>query len=261
MSRKVLTIDIETAPHLCYSFQVWNTNISPVHIVEPSRMLSFAAKWEHDRRVMFLSEFDFGGPENFLDPEIRADYHRVMVTAAWELLNEADVVVTYNGDRFDLRRLGQEFRLAGLGQPSPFASVDLYKVIKSEEEWLSHKLAYITERYKLTGKLEAGVDFSLWRGCMDGDPKSWRLMRRYNKQDVVTTEEVFHEVSDLPMNLPALALYDEEPIFEGHCPVCRQQGQSRGFAYTKTRRYPRFYCPTDKKWFRGNRSDRTAGIA
>jgi hypothetical protein len=170
-------------------------------------------------------------------------------------------VVTYNGDHFDIRHLRREFRLAGLGQPSPFASVDLYKVIKREEEWMSHKLAYITERYKLTGKLEAGVDFSLWRGCMDGDLKSWRLMRRYNKRDVVTTEEVFHEVSDLPMKMPALALFDDEPILEGSCPICRQQGQRRGYAYTPTRRYRRYYCVADKKWFRGNKSDRTAGIA
>lgn len=260
MSRRVLTIDIETAPHLCYSFNVWNTNISPVHIVEPSRMLSFAAKWEDSNRVMFESEFDFKTEWNYLSP-IREDMHAGMVQRAWDLLDEADVVVTYNGDRFDLRRLGQEFRLAGLGQPSPFASVDLYKVIKREEEWLSHKLSYITERYHLTGKLEAGVNFSLWRGCMEGDPKSWRLMRRYNKRDVVTTEEVFHEVSDLPMLLPALVLFDDEPILEGHCPVCREQGQRRGYAYTKTRRYPRYYCVADKKWFRGNKSDRTAGIA
>jgi DNA polymerase elongation subunit (family B) len=256
MSRRVLTIDIETAPHLCYSFNVWNTNISPVHIVEPSRMISFASKWEGSRKVEFWSEFAFEETDH-----PREWHHRKMVERAWRLLNEADVVVTYNGDRFDLRRLGQEFRIAGLGQPSPFASVDLYKIIKREEDWLSHKLAYITERYKLTGKLEQGVDFSLWRGCMEGDPKSWRLMRRYNMRDVVTTEEVFHEVSDLPMLLPALALYDDEPILEGHCPVCREQGQSRGYAYTKTRRYPRYYCPTDKKWFRGSKSDRTAGIA
>jgi hypothetical protein len=61
--------------------------------------------------------------------------------------------------------------------------------------------------------------------------------------------------------MPALALFDDEPIEEGTCALCREPAQRRGYAYTKTRRYPRFYCPTDGKWFRGNRSDRTAGIA
>lgn len=255
MTRKVLTIDIETSPHLAYSFQTWNTNIRPYHIVEPSRMLCFAAKWEHKPRVEFHSEYDYFLEGSF--PEL----HLEMVQRAFTLLDEADVVVTYNGDRFDLRRLGQEFRLAGLGQPSPFASVDLYKVIRREEEWASHKLSYITERYKLTGKLEDGVDFALWRGCLEGDPKSWRIMRRYNRGDTVTTEELKQACHDLKLDMPAAVLFSDEPILEGSCPVCGEQGQRRGFAYTKTRRYPRYYCVADKKWFRGNRSDRTAGIA
>jgi len=259
MSRKVLTLDIETSPHLCYSFQVWNTNIAPIQIVEPTRMLSFAAKWEHENRVMFESEFDFTQAEEFAPRVAWEERHHHMVEKAWELLNNADVVVGYNSDKFDLRHLNREFRLAGLGLPSPFASVDLYKVIKADEEWLSHKLAYVTERYRLTGKM-TNDGFALWRGCLEGDPKMWRQMRRYNKRDVVTTEELLHACSDLT-SMPALALYDDEPILEGHCPTCREQGQRRGFAYTKTRRYPRYFCPTDKKWFRGNRSDRTAGIA
>lgn len=268
MSRKVLTIDIETAPHLCYSFNLWNTNIAPIQIVEPSRMISFAAKWEDSKRVIFESEFDFTldptayGPEELkMIRELeRPDDRRRMVQRAFDLLDEADVVVTYNGDKFDLRRLGQEFRLAGLGQPSPFASVDLYKVIKAEEEWASHKLAYITERYHLTGKLP-NDGFQLWLDCLAGDPRAWRQMRRYNKRDVVTTEELKQACHDLKLNMPAAVLFSDEPILEGSCPICGEQAQRRGYAYTKTRRYPRFYCAADKKWFRGNRSDRTAGIA
>lgn len=258
MSRKVLTIDIETSPHLAYTFQTWNTNIRPYHIVEPSRMLCFAAKWEDKPRVIFESEFaPFNGDPGF---EMSQDFHHLnMVQQAFALLDEADVVVTYNGDKFDLRRLGQEFRLAGLGQPSPYVSVDLYKVIKKEEEWASHKLSYITEQYRLTGKLEDGVDFALWRGCLEGDLKSWRIMRRYNKGDVVTTEELKLAAHDI-VKMPALSLYDDEPIGEGECPTCRRPAQRRGYAYTATRRYPRYYCPVDMKWFSGNRSDRSAGI-
>lgn len=259
MSRKVLTIDIETSPHLCYSFQTRNTTIYPGQILEPTRMLSFAAKWEHKPQVMFESEFDFGGPENYADPALRGAFHGYMVERAFELLDEADVVVGYNSDHFDLRHLRREFRLAGLGQPSPFATIDLYKIIKHDEEWLSHKLSYITERYRLTGKM-SNDGFPLWIGCLAGDPKMWRQMRRYNKRDVVTTEELKQAAHDL-ITMPALALYDDEPLGEGMCPICRLPGQRRGFAYTKTRRYPRYYCVADRKWYRGNRSDRTAGIA
>lgn len=260
MSRKVLTIDIETSPHLGYFFQTKNTFITPAQIVEPTRMLSFAAKWEHERKVMFESEFCFTNPDPaWYFTKAREHEHRHMVERAFALLDEADVVVGYNSDNFDLRHLRREFRLAGLGQPSPFHSVDLWKVIKREEEWASHKLAYITEKYKLTGKM-SNDGWPLWIGCLAGDPKMWRQMRRYNKRDVVTTEELKQACHDI-LQMPALALYDDEPLAEGHCPVCREQAQSRGHAYTKTRRYPRYYCAADRKWFRGNRSDRSAGIA
>lgn len=259
MSRKVLTIDIETSPHLAYTFSTRQAYITPIQVVEPTRMLSFAAKWEDSSRVLFSSEFDFNGEYPYIQ-EVRDLRHFEMVQDAFYLLDEADVVVGYNSDHFDLRHLRREFRLAGLGQPSPFASVDLYKVIKREEEWMSHKLAYITQRYHLTGKME-NDGWPLWIGCLAGDPKMWRQMRRYNKRDVVTTEELFHAIPDLPSMLPALALYDDEPLEEGMCPVCRAPGQSRGYAYTKTRRYPRYYCTTDMKWFRGSKSDRSAGIA
>lgn len=258
MSRKVLTIDIETSPHLAYTFSTRQAYIAPGQIVEPTRMLSFAAKWEGMNHVIFASEFDFGGPENYRDPEIREHMHRNMVNHAFMLLDAADVVVTYNGDHFDLRHLRREFRLAGLGQPSPFASVDLWKVIKKEEEWASHKLAYITEKYRLTGKLE-NSGFPLWVGCLNGDLKMWRQMRRYNKQDVVTTEELKQACHDI-IKMPALSLFDDEPLGEGECPTCRRPAQRRGYAYTATRRYPRYYCPVDMKWFSGNRSDRSAGI-
>jgi DNA polymerase elongation subunit (family B) len=258
VSRKVLTIDIETSPHMGYFFQTRNVFIQPGQIIEPTRMLSFAAKWEDKPRVLFESEFDFGAPDNYLIPELRELYHRHMVERAFELLDEADVVVGYNSDGFDLRHLRREFRLANLGQPSPFASVDLWKVIKKEEEWASHKLSYITERYKLTGKMQ-NDGFPMWVGCLNGDLKMWRQMRRYNKRDVVTTEELKLACHDI-VKMPALSLYDDEPLGEGDCPTCRQPGQRRGYAYTATRRYPRYYCPTDAKWFSGNRSDRSAGV-
>jgi hypothetical protein len=32
---------------------------------------------------------------------------------------------------------------------------------------------------------------ALWLGCMSGDPKSWKKMRRYNQQDVRLLEAVY----------------------------------------------------------------------
>jgi hypothetical protein len=185
-----------------------------------------------------------------------------MVQTVHALMNDADVVVTYNGDKFDIPHLNREFHLAGLGLPSPYVSVDLYKVIKKNEVWLSHKLAYITSRLRLSGKLD-NSGWALWKGVLSEDPevrhKAWLEMRRYNKRDTFTTEELKAECLPLINNLPNPALFEDEPTEAILCACGSDQVQRRGYAVTKTRRYPRYQCQSCGKWFRDARSDGSVG--
>lgn len=248
---KILTTDIETSPHLAYSFQTWNTNISPVQIVKPTRMTCWAAKWL-DGRTYFMSEYH-------QDPE-------TMVAGIHKLLDEADVVVTYNGDKFDHLHMNREFHKIGLHPPSPFVSVDLYKVIKRREIWASHKLAYITEQFHLSGKM-TNDGWKLWLAVEgvfgeEAQKKAWNQMRRYNRQDVVTTEELFIEYRPYVTNLPNAALYADEKVDVPFCPNCLGLHVTRqGFRRSKTRRYPQYQCQTCGKWFSETRSDGSAGTA
>lgn len=261
--RKILTLDIETSPHLCWSFQTWNTNILPIQVIEPTRMLCVAAKWEHKKKVHFFSEYEAFNPELGEGWELEF-HHRYMVERIHELMDEADVVVTYNGDKFDLPHLNREFHLAGLTPPSPYVSVDLYKVIKRNEIWMSHKLAYITERLELSGKLE-NSGWQLWKDVQSSDPvvrhKAWLEMRRYNKRDTVTTEELKAECLPLITNLPHPALFLDEGIPSVLlCTNCESPNvQRRGYAKTKTRKYPRYQCQDCGKWSRDTRSEGGVG--
>lgn len=253
---RVLTLDIESSPHLCWSFQTWKTNISPIQIVEPTRMLCFAAKWLDSKKVHFHSEFDGEGVDEY--------NHGLMVQEAWDLLDEADVVVTYNGDRYDLPHLNREFLLAGLKAPSPYASVDLYKVMKRETIFASHKLSFITQQLSLSGKLE-NSGFGLWLNVLSDDPevaaKAWREMTRYNKRDVVTTEEAFLEVRHLVKNMPSVSLFEGGDFTGPHCELCGSTDLvKQGFKYTKTRRYQQYRCNGCGSWFRDTRSDKSTPI-
>jgi DNA polymerase elongation subunit (family B) len=259
--RKTLTLDIETSPHLCYSFQTWNTNIMPVQVIDPTRVVSVAAKWQHKKKVIFLSEYEGFAP---VEGMTREECHLDMVQQVFDLMDEADVVVTYNGDKFDLPHLAREFHLAFGPQkkPSPYASVDLYKVIKKNEVWLSHKLAYITSRLRLSGKMD-NSGWALWKGILSEDPevrdKAWREMRRYNPQDVRTTEELLEECLPYINNLPNPALFEDTLTEDILCACGSDQVQRRGFAVTKTRRYPRYQCQSCGKWFRDVRSAGSVG--
>lgn len=257
---RILTLDIETSPALVWTFDLRNVNIGIHQIAEPTRMISFAAKWRGDKRVIFFSEW--------------ADGTETMVRAAHALLDQADVVVTYNGDNFDIPHINREIELLNvelnregdfppLLDYSPFVSVDLYKVCKKHQRWMSHKLAYITEQLELSGKLRH-EGFELWLKVLAGDPKARRDMTRYNKRDVVTTEELFDHMRSKITNLPQSTLYDD-CVPDPDRPVCpppcgSTNVQRRGFARTKTRRYPRFQCQECGRWLRGTRSDKGANL-
>lgn len=252
MARKILVADIETSPHLCYSFQTYNTNISPAQVIEPTRMISFAAGWADKRAVEFHSEYEGFGPY-----PTREACHQHMVEQAHRLLDEADVFVHYNGDRFDVLHMNREFELAGLKPPSPYISVDLYRVFKKNQVYAFHKLAWITEQLQLSGKMD-NSGWRLWRNVLSEDEevrrKAWLEMRRYNKQDVVTTRELFHRAKHLITNLPSPHLFDEN-VDELSCSSCEGTNvQRRGYAVKQTRKYPRFQCTDCGRWSQGTRS-------
>lgn len=244
--RKILTLDIETKPALVWTFSQKPNWIGPDQVKEPDGMICWAAKWEHKNSVLYRSEYHH-------------DKER-MLHKLHDLMDEADAIVTYNGDNFDFPHIYREFELASIPDPSPYISVDLYKVLKKKERWFSHKLAFITEQLQLTGKLEH-TGFKMWLDCLgengeEAQRKAWALMRRYNKRDIVTTEELFRRVQHHVTNLPSILLYREELTEETACPQCGSGWlQRRGYTVAKTRRYPRYHCQECGKWFKGNRSE------
>ena len=52
---KVWVYDIETSPHLAYTYNLYNADIRPDMIVEPSRMLCWAGMWLGEHKVAFYS--------------------------------------------------------------------------------------------------------------------------------------------------------------------------------------------------------------
>lgn len=254
MSPKILIYDIETSPHKAWSFGVRNTNIFNDQIIEPTRMICWAAKWLDKPGIMFRSEYHHD------TQEMREVLHR--------LLDEADATVTYNGDRFDNLHVQREFHQGGLAQPSPFVSIDLFKVIRRNEVWASHKMDYVTKALSLDEKL-AHHGFMLWRECLgdfgeERQLKSWSLMRRYNKQDIRATEALYNEYLPLINNMPGQSLFDTSPLEDAlgiSCPTCGSYDyERRGYRYTKTRRYVRYTCRACHRWFSDTRSDASVSV-
>ncbi len=194
---KILTYDIETSPTTVYTFGMTPNWISPDKIIEPSRVMCFAAKWYGQDEIIFKSEHHHS--------------HEEMVEAAWNLLNEADIVVSFNGVRFDNKHLKREFVLAGYPMPRPWKDVDLYREAKKQWAFESKGLNHLAQRFEL-GQKEAHEGFGLWKSCLAGDADAWDRMRAYNEQDVVLTEAVYDRMRGWIPNHPHIGPIDAEDI-------------------------------------------------
>ena len=235
---RILTLDIETSPNIAHVWGLFQQNVSLPQLQEMGQVIAFAAKWYGKDRILFHSDHHDG--------------HAAMVAAAWRLLDEADVVVHYNGTKFDIPHLQREFVVAGLGPTSPFQQVDLLKVVRKRFRFPSNKLDHVSRELGLDGKV-AHTGHDLWVKCMAGDAKAWSLMRRYNRQDVRLTEELYDRLRPWLTGHPNLGLWQDG---EQVCPNCGSRDlQSRGLVRTRLTAYRRLYCTACGSWSRSSRRE------
>ena len=227
---RILTLDIENSPHLVYTYDLYGANITPDKIIEPARLLCWAGKWFDRREVVFASEYH-DGVEDMLDP-------------LWDMLDQADIVVTYNGVRHDIPIIMRTFIENGYPPPSPWIDIDLYQVSKRRYKWASNRLGYVTEALGLPTKLETGVA-QLWKKVLYDDDKAWTKFRAYNKQDVIVTELLYRAYRPW-MKTPHAGLWSGDL---STCPACgSSQLAPAGIVYTKTAAWLKSNCQNCRAW-------------
>ncbi len=174
---RILIIDIERLPGLVPIFDQRTSGFIPVYKwTRLPSLLCFSAKWYGTRSYEFRS--------------VWADGESGMVEAAWRLYDEADIVVTYNGIRFDNKHLKSEWLLAGMPPPRPWKNVDLFAVNKTNFGFESKSLQHLCDRLGLPGK-SGHYDPAEAERCIEGDLAAQKRMERYNRGDVRITEAAY----------------------------------------------------------------------
>jgi DNA polymerase elongation subunit (family B) len=231
---KILTLDIETSPNVAYTWGLYDQNISVSQILEGSRVLCVTAKWYDSKSTIFLSENDLG--------------HAEMIRQVWELLNEADIMVTYNGISFDAKHLNREFILAGLTPPAPYLNIDLYRTVRSQFKFASNKLDYVSQALGIGQKIKHEGQ-ALWNAVLAGDAKAWAKMRKYNIQDVLLTESLFDFLGPWIKSMPNMGIFTGERC----CYRCASKNLAdRGLGHTNTIVYNRLLCEDCGAWNRSS---------
>lgn len=179
--KRVLLLDIETAPNLAAVFQLKQRYINPGNIIKHGYVLCFAAKWLGEPGVFFAKS---------------PDGHLAMLQTIHRLLSKAEAVVHYNGKKFDIPTLNAEFWLHGLPPITTYVQIDLLTLVKRTFNFPSYKLDFVCQRLGIGKKRKhAGID--MWTACADAvheaHASAWVVMERYNKGDVALLERLYHK--------------------------------------------------------------------
>jgi len=205
---KILLLDIETSPLICYAFDLFDQNIALNQIIRDWYVMSWAAKWlgSPPEEVMYADCRD----------NIGDDYG--LLSQIWQLIDEADIIIGQNSKRFDEKKLAARFILKGFPPPSSFRSVDTMLIARRVAKFTSTKLAYTTDKLCTKfKKLDHGkyAGFELWRACEAGDIDAWEEMKRYNMYDVLSLEEYYLKIRPYDRKHPNLNVFN--PNLKNKC--------------------------------------------
>jgi len=225
-SPKILLLDIETAPSLAYVWSCFQDGVPFAMVKQEGTILMWAAKWLSEKNVMYQTKFKEG--------------EKRCLRGLWKLMDEADIVVAHNGDRFDIKTMNGYFLKNGFDPPSKSRSVDTLKVARGRFKFMSNRLDHLGKILGL-GRKVTHTGFKLWIGCMEGKKKDWDTMIRYNIQDVKLLEKIYKKMLPWVTNHPNVGIY-----INPDKPVCRNCGSSKihkkGMDYSNAGAYQRYKC-------------------
>lgn len=252
-SPKIVFFDLETLPNLKEILKVFpSLGQWPGRTLKASinSIICFGFKeLGKDHPVKVINAWDF---ENWTQ-DVNDD--GPLVRAAYEILSEADAVVTYNGIKFDWPFFQTRLIKNGLAPLNKqIKHIDVCRVIKRNLFLYSNSLKdtgpfFTTDKEKMEHE-----GWSLWVKTHWKDPEAMKTMSEYCSVDVLVLEELFNKVRPFINDLPNYNLFHREK--EHVCPKCASTRlHPRGYYLTKTRRYKRYVCEDCNSWSRTDARD------
>lgn len=244
---KILIFDVETAPIKAHVWGLFDQNVALNQIHHDWFILSWAAKWLGDppHKIMYYDQRKEKNVEN----------DKKLLQGIWDLLNEADVVITQNGKKFDVKKLNARFILNNIKPPSPFRHIDTLQIARRNFAFTSNKLEYMSDKLcKKYKKLVGGrryAGFTMWDECMKGNIKAFKEMEKYNKYDVLSLEELYNVLQPWD-NSVNFDVYSDDEVATCNCGS--RKFQKRGIMVTNTGRFQRYQCQDCGKWHRGKQN-------
>lgn len=240
---KILCFDIETSPIEAYVWDLYDQNIGISQIVQDWTILAWAAKWHDDpaHKVMYM--------DTSRNKNVRDD--KALVEGLWNLLDQADIVITQNGKKFDVRKFNARAAIHGLSPVGGFRNTDTYREGKTTFGFTSHSLEYMSDKInKKYKKLKHAKfpGFELWKEVLAGNKQAWAEMKEYCINDVLATDELYGHIRGW-IKTHNLAVFHDDS--ETRCVCGSTNLYKKGFVYTDAGKFQGYKCKDCGKRPRG----------
>lgn len=198
-------------------------------------IICFGYKELGAKRAKCISAWDF---KTRWKKDINDDY--AVVKAAYEVLKDADEVITHNGKRFDWKFLQSRLAYHGLPLLPKIKHTDTCSLAKSNLFLYDNKLNTVADHLGVGQKL-SHTGWQMWVDVLNKNVKAQNLMTKYCKQDVDLLEAVYHKLRSLSNETIATPKVIEKG--DRTCPTCGEKSlHKHGMRHTKTKSYQRYRC-------------------
>ena len=211
-----LFFDLETSPERTLTFGRFKQNIGDTQVLSYSHILTVA--WAFNDGEVKSSKLSHKDIEN--EDDLTAIIDLV------EAINKADVIVTFNGVKFDLKYLKTRMLKWGLPPLKPVKHIDLFLQAKKHFRFPSNSMNNIC-KYLGYSELKTSTDFDLWKRCINYKDKqdcetALTEMEMYNRQDIVVTRNLFKQIQGWTTGINVgTILNSKENVNETiRCPKC-----------------------------------------
>ena len=241
---KIGTLDIETAPLDSRTWGLYDQNVGLNMINNEWTILSYCFKplTGGSRSVVYRDTSNEADPR--ADGELLSELHA--------LLHDTDIIIGQNAKRFDVRKINARLILEGFAPYRPVKVQDTMLMARSAAAFTSNKLEwlsqYLSPRPKLKHKDFPG--FELWSACLDGNPKAWASMRKYNIADVLATEDVYKKLRPWARGHINVAAYNDEDHMQCACCGSDSLRLDERSAFTQVGEYRQYQCNGCGAWQR-----------
>lgn len=238
-SLRILYFDVEISPEVVFRWpnQEW---IPHYQVINHQFMFCWGAAWSDQKQLLGAK----------LTPEEVAEQDDSRIAAELAaLVVEADYVLAYNGDRFDVKKLNNRLVYHRLEPMGPVQTIDPLKLVKRDLGLSHNSLDAVLAFLQMEGKLK--TDFSLWTRAYYGDEVAMQQMLRYCRRDVDRLRAAFEELLPYFKKLPRLVFGDGS-----YCTNCGSTDfQKRGFVYSAAGRKQQYKCNNCARYFSDKASD------